>query len=476
MAHWLCIRVPQLPLEIFSRSVDEEQPLAVSDGDRYASVLLCNPAARSGGICAGMPVAAARALVHDLIVRPRDHEAEYNALHSLAAWAYQYSSQISLHPPYALLLELQGSLTLFGGRAALLKIMREGLSELGYETQLASAPTPLAALSLARCNCQHGIEQQHLLPAALAPLPVSVLDWDQQLLDRLEGMGVRRLGDLLPLPRDGLARRLGQKSLDYLDRMLGRCPDPQKLYQPPLQFRRRLLLPSEVSHAQGLLFALQRLVLELCGWLKGQGAGVQAFSIHLFHHDDQYSLLTIGIHKESRDAAQFICLLREHLERLQLENPVTEVELHALQAIKLDAQPLGLFGETERQGRAELLDRLRARLGDEAVRGLSAVAEHRPEYAWRYSKPGDSRKVGHGQRRPLWLLPVPRQLKTRNGRPWLQGELKLQPGRERIEAGWWDGHDIARDYFIAVSPSGSHYWIYRELTGEQHWYLQGLFE
>jgi len=76
----------------------------------------------------------------------------------------------------------------------------------------------------------------------------------------------------------------------------------------------------------------------------------------------------------------------------------------------------------------------------------------------------------------LWLLPVPRKLQTRQGQPQLQGRLQLQSGCERIESGWWDGQDLARDYYIATNPAGSSYWIYRELTGERDWYLQGVFE
>jgi protein ImuB len=476
MVHWLCIRASQLPLEIFARSGNKGQPLAVSDEGRRASVLLCNEAAQGYGICPGMPVAAARALARDLIIQPRDHKAEQAALHSLAAWSYQFSSQVSLYPPCALLLEVQGSLALFGGRVALLKKLRTGLAGLGYKVQLAGAPTPLAALSLARCQREQMVEERHQLAAALAPLPISVLDWEQTLLERMDGMGVRRLADVLRLPRDGLARRLGQQSLLYLDRMLGRHPHPQTLYQPPTQFKHRLQLPSEVEHAQLLLFALQRLVLELCGWLQGLGAGVQTFDIDLLHRQGRHTSLCIGIHQESRDAEQFTILLRERLARLELPEAVIAVELRAEQTVSLEAQSPDLFGKADVQGGADLLDRLRARLGDQAVKGLSAVAEHRPEYAWSYSEPGDSQKDSNGQQRPLWLLPVPRQLKTRRGRPQLQGELKLQAGCERIESGWWDAQDVARDYFVAINPSGSCYWIYRELSGERRWYLQGVFE
>jgi protein ImuB len=468
--------MPQLPLDVFSRSGSEQQPLAVSHNGRRASVLLCNPAASTRGVRPGISVAAARALAHDLIVQPRDFKAEQAALRALASWSYQYSAQVSLYPPCELLLEVAGSFMLFGGWVALLDKVRAGLNGLGYITRLASAPTPLAALSLARCNSEQHIDAPHQLAAALAVLPVSVLDWEQSLIDRLEGMGVRRLGDLLRLPRDGLARRFGQHSLLYLDRMLGRCPHPQALYQPPQIFRHRLQLPAEVEQAPALLFALQRLLLELCGWLGGQGAGVQRVDIRLWHREQQVTHLRLGIQSPGRNAEQLTTLLRERLERLELPSPIIEVELYAGETVRLDAASRDMFDHNSKAEQINLLDRLRARLGDQAITGISAVAEHRPEYAWRYSDPGDSKKHCSSQQRPLWLLPVPRLLITRDGRPQLQGKLRLESSRERIESGWWDERDVARDYFIATNPAGSRYWIYRELTGERGWYLQGLFE
>ena len=46
---------------------------------------------------------------------------------------------------------------------------------------------------------------------------------------------------------------------------------------------------------------------------------------------------------------------------------------------------------------------------------------------------------------------------------------------ERIETGWWDGGEVSRDYFVAVSRVGSRLWVYRELDGGQQWYLHGFF-
>jgi len=63
----------------------------------------------------------------------------------------------------------------------------------------------------------------------------------------------------------------------------------------------------------------------------------------------------------------------------------------------------------------------------------------------------------------------------RDGWPWLDGRLELEPERERIESGWWDGRLVARDYFVACSPEGKRFWIYRDIRGKRGWYLHGFF-
>jgi protein ImuB len=52
-------------------------------------------------------------------------------------------------------------------------------------------------------------------------------------------------------------------------------------------------------------------------------------------------------------------------------------------------------------------------------------------------------------------------------------------GPERIEGGWWDGHLVQRDYFIAEDESHSLLWVFRERPGggatRPGWFLQGRF-
>jgi protein ImuB len=73
------------------------------------------------------------------------------------------------------------------------------------------------------------------------------------------------------------------------------------------------------------------------------------------------------------------------------------------------------------------------------------------------------------------LLEKPRILKTVESKPSLGGVLTLRRGSERIESGWWDGLDVARDYFVAENPGGQRFWIFRDLRNERYWYVHGIF-
>jgi protein ImuB len=75
----------------------------------------------------------------------------------------------------------------------------------------------------------------------------------------------------------------------------------------------------------------------------------------------------------------------------------------------------------------------------------------------------------------LWLLPAPQALEESDGQPQHRGALELLGEPERIETGWWDGGDIARDYYVALDARGARLWIYRERASPHRWFLHGLF-
>jgi len=481
--NWLALHFPNLPLELYGPAAAQAGPLAVTLNGRQRRVLRCNAPAARLGVEPGQAVAAALALAGELRLLPHRPEAERGALERAALWAGRFSSGISLAPPRSLLLEAGRSLRLFGGARGLMEQVDAGLGELGYTALSGLAPAPEAALLLARRGGGGILEDAAAVRGVLGRLPLAALGLERRQLETLQAMGLRTLGELLRLPRAGLAGRCGTGLVDYLQRLLGEIADPRPPWTPPQRFRACLELPAEVNDARALLFAARRLLVELCGFLLGRGGGAQRLQWSWLHAEGRSSRLLLGLVRPSRDPEQLAELLRERLERFELAAPVREIVLEVEEVQPLLPENLELFPDAARrpaEAGERLLERLRARLGEDAVTGLGLVADHRPERAWRYVPPGEGARLP-GQppersRRPLWLLPEPQPLQQQGGWPSHRGErLELDPERERIEAGWWDGGEVGRDYFVARSPRGERLWIFRELGAGRRWYLQGWF-
>jgi protein ImuB len=164
-------------------------------------------------------------------------------------------------------------------------------------------------------------------------------------------------------------------------------------------------------------------------------------------------------------------LFRERLQRVELPEATEALTLRAADWVPLAARVSDLFAAKSGAGISpeELIEILQARLGHAAVRGIAGVAEHRPEYAWRYRDVLERVETVYFKQRPLWLLPEPVPLGERGG------ALVFEAERERIEGGWWDERAIARDYFIVRAADGAALWVFRELTGARRWMLHGVF-
>ena len=441
-------------------------------------------------------MAAARALAGELRVVGRNPASEREALERIGAWASQFTPMVSLESQ-GIALEVEGSLKLFGGHARLASAIRQGVRELGYQATLGLAPTPLAARLFARAEA-HGRAVRGCFALAelqerAAELPLFLLDWPAEVLARLTDLGLLRVRDLVALPSEGIARRFGPGIALDLERLLGRVADPRLPYTPPQRFRSRIELPADVEGVEALLFPLKRLLVELEGSLRGRGAGVQRLSLWLEHGRKTGTRLDLDFASPEREADFILGLAREKLGRLTLPAATCALDLRA-EALLPYAPRLGTWlpGAHEQAiGRERLLERLAARLGKERVFGIALGDDHRPERDWkeignwapvhrRVAAPGATSCLTREgwcpiYPRPTWLLRRPHKLVTRDGQPTLQGELALGAGPERIEAGWWDGEEVRRDYYVAQNPRGETFWIYREHRDPSAWYLHGVF-
>jgi protein ImuB len=483
---WLALRFPSLPLEIFARAAASPGPLAVSSSPgANADIVACNARARSCGVRPGMPVAAAYALTADLRIHARDAAAERATVERIAACAIQYSPTVSIAEASEVLIEIGGSLRVFGGLNCLWTRIEQELDNQGHTFFLACAPTPLAAQFFARARLPVRIQHDDALRTSIGQLSVDVLGLPPGSDTLLADIGASTIGDCLRLPRAGLARRAGEALLDMLDRALGYLPDPRPAFAPPSRFTAALQLPALVETAPALLFAARRLLAELTGFLAAVGKGAQRLRLVLSHEDREATCIELDLAAATRDPDHLAAVLRERLDRLALPSPATAIKLQSVLLAPLAARNLALLPDAREQAETivRLIERLRARLGENAVQGLDIAADHRPEYAWRTDAGvGQGREPGasnHGAwlplSRPLWVLHAPRPLADLDGKPQQDGPLALIAGPERIEAGWWDDNDIAREYYVARNPAQSLLWIYRECRAGCGWYLHGYF-
>jgi protein ImuB len=463
---WLALHFHSLSLEVFSRGAATPDPLAVVEKQGGRTwVIACNDAAAACGVHVGMAAPAAQALADGLIVRRRDLSAERESMAGLAVWAGRFTPSVSIEPPDGLLLEISTCLSLHRGLGNLLKLARSGIGEMGYAAMMACAPSSHGAWLLAKAGIEKAIRERSRLEPILAELPVVLLDQPPEVLESLERIGARTLGECLRLPRAGMARRFGQALVDELDRALGRLPDARAFFVPPASFERSLELPAPVQDAEALQFAARRLLPELEGFLVQRQAGVQELALVCRHERRGNTVIKLGFAKPTRDAGRMQLLLRETLGRTHLAAAVHTLILRAPLVLPLSASSGDLFRKSREAGGDLLLERLRIRLGQDAVYGIETAADHRPERAWRPAR-GPKRAAEANRHRPLWLLPQPL--------PCHDGRLKLTSGPERIESGWWDGGDVARDYYVAEDRNGAQLWVYCDrVSGE--WYVHGVF-
>ena len=474
---WAALRFPDLSLQLYLRGDDSCGPAIVQETGNPPRVLSCNEAAGKTGIKPGMPVSAAHALTPKLHLRTRDPAKEAKALAGIAAWATQFTPTVSLASPNEILIEISGCLRLFGGLRPLSGRIRSGLAELGYRATVVIAPTPTAALLLARDGVDTSIGDRHELRRALVRLRLALLEQPAQTVALLATLGVHTIGDWLSLPRDGLARRFGQNFLDEIDRALGLLPDPRPPFAVPDRYSTSLELPAPVQETEPLLFAAKRLILELAGHLAVRQLGVTRLRLDLGHVHHATTPVLLGLSAPSRDAGHLVTLLREKLATVELPAAVENLCLVAQETRPLGSQNQALFadGRPSREERWRIIEHLRARLGTQAVHGLEMFPDHRPELAFRKSLPGHAGD-GHCELyRPLWLLSRPRPMRADGLLPKTDAPLTLLDGPERVETGWWDDFDVKRDYFVARDGSGAKLWLFRERTGRKDWFLHGIF-
>ncbi|HTV84616.1 MAG TPA: DNA polymerase Y family protein [Dyella sp.] len=463
---WACLLLPQLALDGVLRRRADNSPLVLVDGPLNArTVVAVNASARAAGLRIGQRLTAAQALLARFEAMAYDASDAQRWQQFLAGVAYRYSSQVALLP-HAIVLEVSKSQSLFGSWQMMERRLREDVGQLDFRHRLAAAPTPHGAYVLAGVrDGQTALSHEGML-RLLESVPLHKSRLPPAAVDALPRMGIRCLGPLLRMPRDGLQRRFGAELLRAMDRLTGDAPAGLDLYLPPDAVDWTVELSHEVENIAALVFPLKRMTGDLAAYLSGRDGGVQRFVLRLEHRDAPATDVTVGMLAPERSAEVLFDAARGRLEQVQLPAPVLALRLIADDLPGFVPAGRDLFDERPATALPleQLRERLRARLGDGALYQWGTTIDPRPEHSQRIS--ADSEGPLDPRPRPTWLLdrPIP-----------LRGALRIIAGPERMETGWWDGGDTRRDYYIVETELGQRAWAFCPPDEQTGWMLHGWF-
>jgi protein ImuB len=486
-------------------------------------------AAEAEGLRAGQPLRDARAVCPGLITRFRNPRADEAFLTALRRWAGKFSPWVAEERPEALMIDLTGAAHLYGGEEGVLQVALADCADLGLTVQAGIADTPGAAWALARYAGREGgrarsgdaIDQEARatrsraakrhwskggtggasltgsmaapapariappgqLRQALAPLPLAALRLDGETVAGLTRLGLRQVGDLMGMPRAGLARRFGAGLVRRLDQALGLEVEPVSPARPPDRFAVRLTLPDPIGLAEDIMAGIDRLLPALAERLRARGRGARRVRLQLFRADHSMQEIEFGLARPSAEAERlrplFLLKLDEidpgfGIDALRLEAHVTE-PVHAVQARgHLDAAGAAAARQREDTALDDLIGRLGTRLGLEAITRLHPADSHIPEKAANvlaaaWSEPVERWPAAPRPRPVVSFRPEPvaapdDPMPPRHFR-WRRRDFVLASatGPERIAPEWWldepDWRSGPRDYWRVETEGGERLWL-----------------
>jgi protein ImuB len=477
---WLCLHFAQLALEVFGDR-DPARPVAIIENQRVHC-------ANRANLEPGLALTTAHALYPDLQALERQPVREAEWLDGLAHWAYQFTPMVVIDTDNCLLLEIGSCRQLYRGITPLLEQLRDTLQQRGHQCREGLAHTPKAAWLLAHYSSAPALRNEQIdkksLRAHIDAVPAALLQIDTKKIDALQHMGINTLGAMRALPLAALGKRFGADSIRYLQQLWGRHPDPQVYFTPTPQFRQGLAFIDGIYDRNMLLFPMKRLIHALCDYLRARQLHCHTLRWQLFDAHRVQAEIHIELSRVQNDWRTLLELTQLQLDQVALSGAVFSIGLHSADFFTAAPVSENLFadaGDHLAAGHA-LLDRLRARLGSDALQQVQMQASLWPEHAAQTvaldnthtAHSAAAENVAPQNPRPLWLLPKPQRLRERDGLLIWHSALTVLRGPERVDSHWWREQYNERDYYIARNGDGSLCWIFRDRTAQQ-WFLHGLF-
>jgi protein ImuB len=488
------------------------RPLATVAQQHGALMLAAaNAAARGQGLRAGQSLADARALCPEVKTVGADPAAEADALARLARWCTRWSPWTAVDAltgdgGAGLWIDATGCAHLFGGEQALLDDMIARLAVAGFAARAAIADSPGAAWAAARFGISEGATA--IVPEGgarqwLSGLPAVALRLPADTVATLHRLGLRRIGDLIALPRAPLAARFGLHLPLRLDQLLGLAAEPIGPARPALPYHARLAFAEPIGRTEDVAGGIDRLIGALCKMLERDRKGARRLEVTLYRVDGTLIEIAIGTAAPVRAPAHLARLFAEKLDGLDAGFGIEAIVLAVPVAEPLAAQQIELpSGDPGARGGggdglALLVDRLAQRLGTGAVLRQEPRGSHVPERSVAPAAPlgrlsGPPPGIAAASRaRPVTLMRRPEPVQTfapsdmaPEAPPaafrWRGATHRVAraEGPERIAAEWWHAPtppppSAFRDYWRIEDAEGLRWWLFRDGAAGR-WFLHGM--
>jgi len=445
------------------------------------------------GISPGMVVADVRAILPSVEVFSADTVAEEKLLNDLAEWCIRYCPVVATDSPDGLILDISGCPHLWGGELSYIQSITNRLRKGGYEVRAAIADTVGAAWAVARYGRNETIIESGKQAEALSSLPPAALRLDDIILQRMDKLGFRQIGQFVSIPRLNLRRRFGDALLMRLDQVLGILPEPLQPVQPAPVYLERLPCLEPIRTVTGIEIAIKRLLEALCERFIQEGKGMRTGILKGYRIDGELEQISIGTNRASRNAIHLFKLFELKIQEIE---PALGIELFTLEATLVEdvtenQEALWSTANRDRTAISELLDNIAGKVGIQTIRRYLPQEHYWPERSIKKVSSLDEQPETEwptDRFRPIHLLPKPEPVDVMVVLPdyppmhfRYKGEIiriARADGPERIEQEWWLQNGPPRDYYRVEDDRGARYWLFRlGLYGNKkpQWFLHGYF-
>jgi protein ImuB len=381
------------------------------------------------------------------------------------------------------LLDLQGLGRAWPSPRALGEALLAAARDRCREPRVALAGSRVAALLVAQGRDGLTVLAPGEEAAALAPLPLSLLELHPECEETLRGWGLRTLGDLAALPAGGLAERLGPAAPRL--RRLARGEDDAPLVATPRpeSFACTLELEWPVDGLEPLSFILARVLEPLCASLVQRGRRAASLALELGLVDGSLHRRTLHPAAPSADPRTWRTLL---LLDLEAHPPRDAIQALTLRAEPTPARTVQFSLLDPAQPSPERLAETMARLHEWTSDGRGGAPvlldTHRPgAFVMGSFAPGPftgGPPVPGPPRIGLRVFRPPRlaQVSLREGLPvfvsagTVRGTVLDLAGPWRASGDWWDVVWSREQWDVALA--GGFYRIFRDRLRDE-WFIEG---